>query len=303
MPRRPPVLTAPQVVIVLWVICLVAGALTFLHAQSAYDLWSVAAAHANASGTGTVTQSEVYSRGDDAIQVQWQDLSGAVHTRWYDVDNANHFPKGAELPITYDPARPELAFVKGVSNPEDDYGAAMVLVVFGILLLPLPWALRFIHWRRAVAGLEATFEIDFLMGESNGRASGVWVLVDDGTEAHYQRVLWEPWLTDVRKQSMRVRGHRVGEGGVVVLDLRGFGRLWPASRARQHAPMLESLRPGLPTAKPYGRLASAALVGAIAGLLPGFFFGWSGGLYCATLVLLLVFFLGGPPLSIRRRNH
>ncbi|MEV4411282.1 hypothetical protein [Catellatospora sp. NPDC049609] len=70
--------------------------------------------------------------------------------------------------------------------------------------------------------------------DAASRGFAVWaVLTDRRGRRAYQRVVWEPWLRDLTgPQRVLVRRR----AGVVVLDVEGRGRLWPASFALRRPP-------------------------------------------------------------------
>ena len=68
------------------------------------------------------------------------------------------------------------------------------------------------------------------------------LMIGPGTSA----VMWEPWVATLNEQAV-VEARRVGNGPFVV-DVPGYGRLWPIGRARRREPLLHE--PGPPAPEP-----------------------------------------------------
>ncbi|MFE9915751.1 hypothetical protein ACFYPG_11370 [Micromonospora sp. NPDC005553] len=123
----------------------------------------------------------------------------------------------------------------------------------------------------------------------------VWLTVSGrgGGGVLHQRVVWEPWLRELTRSRQATVRHGPG---VSVIDVAGYGRLWPASFTLRRRPYGVGLIPfrkarGLPkrASLSYGRLAYLFLVFLVPGLANALAHGmWALlGWWAAYLVALM----------------
>jgi hypothetical protein len=66
------------------------------------------------------------------------------------------------------------------------------------------------------------------------------LVFSESGQTYYQKLMWEDWLAYApRKVSVDLRR----AAGVIVVDVQGYGRLWPAGRTRKRKPKLTGAEP------------------------------------------------------------
>lgn len=307
MPARQYPGTARRWAAVIWVAVVAISGLAL--ADTTATVWAYEAARPNA--TATADGWVLDARRPD-VQVGWRDGGGGEHRAWFDVADADAYPVGARLPLRYDPARPDLAFpaAAGVSNPTDGPVAGVVFLVLALLLIQTPWLVRFWRWAGADRCRAGRYQARVFAGHSTGRwrlpgwssiytpAVSTWLRLDDGEGRYYQRVMWEPWLWRLpAKRRFQVTGRRLGADGSIVVDIAGYGRLWPAGRARRTEPWVaEALEPGPPSRRLRHRWLTLLVIIAVVGFVAALPWGWVAGTVIGSYTVSLWLFLGGPPL-------
>ena len=123
-----------------------------------------------------------------------------------------------------------------------------------------------------------------------------WLSIMDYDGTWYQRVMWEPWVTTLNEQAV-VEARRVGHGPLVV-DVPGYGRLWPVGRARRREPMLTNLVRRHPNRYRLSRFSSLILLTGLMVLLTGPLLGVLGAVAAAGYTWLLVVYVGAGPAAV-----
>jgi hypothetical protein len=124
----------------------------------------------------------------------------------------------------------------------EDAVAPLAVVVLTLLALQLPQLVRMLLAWRAAAGPPAPRRASPLgRRAASPEYVSVWVRVRDGQDFWLQRVYWERWFETLPRESVDVTArHR---GGRIVIDIDGYGRLWPAGPARREVGGLEPFEP------------------------------------------------------------
>lgn len=183
-----------------------------------------------------------------------------------------------------------------IARTSDEVGAAFL--VLGLLTVQLPWGWRFWRWFRAARARPQTFDAAVRQSYSvRSLTVGSWLVLTGDDQPWYQRVMWEPWLGQLGRGRRRVTARRVGRRGPFVIDVVGYGRLWPVGRARRTEPWLETLTS--PDAGLRARWPAALALVVFTGLVSVLPWGWLVGCGCVAYGLSLWLFFGGPPLARR----
>ncbi len=263
----------------------------------AYDA-EYAAARAGISAT--VVRSEHFTNSDDVIDVQWSDSNGELRRHLFDVDDAADYPVGSALSIRVSALRPEQIFpedrnrIDGTALPTTGLG---LLVVASLGMLTL-WTRRTVQWWRASKApakrhrATLCFSYSYSQSDSLGVA---WMSIEDGDRTYYQRLMWEPWLPSLNDRLV-IEGRRVGRGPFVV-DVPGFGRLWPAGPAKSREPWMERLAPRRNSRYRLSRFGTLMWYSLIT-LGFGVFAGWLGGLLITGHMWLIVVYFGAAPMPV-----
>jgi hypothetical protein len=117
--------------------------------------------------------------------------------------------------------------------------------------LPIGWLVRMVQWWRAnrapleAASIRLWSSTRGVFRPSFVQYRIVWVEVEDADGRRwYQRVMWEPWLAQLKRKAYRVQGQRARLNGPMLFTTSHRGRIWSAGRARANPPRLaESLEP------------------------------------------------------------
>ncbi|MEU4554634.1 hypothetical protein [Micromonospora violae] len=168
------------------------------------------------------------------------------------------------------------------TDPRIEHGEVVILVALapGVLLV-LSWLIRLTQWWGAARAPARHVMVTAHLAQSGsaGRATAaahavsaaggidtspkgyaVWLTVSGRTGGVlHQRVVWEPWLRELTRSRQATVRHG---SGVSVVDVAGYGRLWPASLTLRRRPYGVRLIPfrkawGLPkeNSLSHGRLA------------------------------------------------
>jgi hypothetical protein len=184
----------------------------------------------------------------------------------------------------------------------------VVFLVLALLLIQTPWLVRFWRWARADRCRAAPYQARVFAGRSTGRWPGwrssytpavsTWLRLDEGEERYYQRVMWEPWLWRLpAERQFQVTGRRLGAHAGIAVDIAGYGRLWPAGRARRTEPRVaEALEPGLTGRRLRRRWPTLLVIIAVVGFVAALPWGWVAGTVVGSYTVSLWLFLGGPPM-------
>lgn len=145
------------------------------------------------------------------------------------------------------------AVVSPPALSSEDETALVTLGGTGSALVLVSWPLRVARWwasfRTPTTRVPARFVTSTL-----GQVDAVWVeFLDDAAGAHHQRVVWQPWLRHLPGR-VSVLVHRpAGWLGGAVIEVPGFGTLWPATLSRRREPRLLPLEKWEPPERPRGR--------------------------------------------------
>ncbi|WP_154937204.1 hypothetical protein [Micromonospora palomenae] len=145
------------------------------------------------------------------------------------------------------------------TDPRVEHGEVVILVALAPgALLVLSWLVRLVQWWGAARAPARRVMVTAHLAQSPqpgsaGRVTGaahavsaaggidtspkgyaVWLTVSgrDGGVLH-QRVVWEPWLRELTRPRQAMVRHG---SGVSVVDVAGYGRLWPASFTLRRRP-------------------------------------------------------------------
>lgn len=145
------------------------------------------------------------------------------------------------------------------TDPRVEHGESVILVALAPgALLVLSWLVRLLQWWGAARAPARRVMVTAHLAQSPQPASAgrvtaaadavsaaggidaspkgyaVWLTVSgrDGGVRH-QRVVWEPWLRELTRPRQATVRHG---SGVSVVDVAGYGRLWPASFTLRRRP-------------------------------------------------------------------
>jgi hypothetical protein len=255
---------------------------------------------------GLVVATHTATKGSDAVTVTWLD-EGRRRTRTFDVDDAADFVVGAPFRMVRVPGADEVyPLDRERVMTTEDLETSIVGVVLALLVLQLPWLVRFNAWRRAARAPTTTYRATLLLSFGRGGLVAVpWLrLTGADGETRFQRVMWEPWLSRWRRSvNVAVTARRAGSGPFVV-DVPGHGRLWSAGRARRREPRMEALSQGTFTATPSRRWSGPLAAGGLMASVVMLVFAKGGdlgnvlisGAIMGGLGVSVALFYGGPPL-------
>jgi hypothetical protein len=257
-------------------------------------------ATATPAGPATVTRIDEYGRGGYRITVEWRDAVGVVRQQKFDVDRPAAHPVGSPLPIRLSADRAYPDHVSDIDETRLPEGDLVVLVLCAIAA-GSAWLRRAIQWRRAARAPARRCHATVLYMYGRGGLVGIPHLsIVDGNRTYYQKVMWESWFPSIG-DDLEVDARRAGRGPFVV-DVPGFGRLWPAARARRRMPRFTNLVAGRPSRFRLSRVGTVVLFSSILVLLPGLSGEWYFGLAMAGYFLLFALYVGGPPIPLPWRR-
>ena len=123
-----------------------------------------------------------------------------------------------------------------------------------------------------------------------------WLSIEDNDRTWYQCVMWEPWVATLNEQAV-VEARRVGNGPFVV-DVPGYGRLWPVGRARPREPRLQNLVRRHANRYRLSRIGAVILFAVLLVLALGPQIGDLGAVAAAGYLWLLALYFGGGPTPV-----
>lgn len=145
----------------------------------------------------------------------------------------------------------------------EDEAALVTLCGVGSALVLVLWPLRVARWwtsaRTPATRVDARLATSVL-----GRVDAIWVeFLGNTAGAHHQRVIWQPWLRDLPGR-LSVRLHRrAGWLGGAVIEVPGFGTLWPAAVLRRREPRFFFLTEWKPPKRPRGRVFTVTAIALV----------------------------------------
>jgi hypothetical protein len=268
------------------------------------DRYESGFAQATVPIVATVVASEAHRRREDVVTVTWRDQQGAPREAEYAVSDADDFPVGSTFELRSAPGSTEVYPASdNVYTPS--YTGTAVLVVMALLAcLPIGWLVRLFQWRRARSAPPEPVSIRVWnsrpgpISRSIVRARTVWLEVTDSHgETWFQRVMWEPWVGELKAKEYRVTGQRARKRGPMLITNTHGGRLWWAGRRRASQPMwAETLNPG-PPARGGSRWSVVAIL-LITAVVPTLAWGWAAGAVTYVYVFAATMFYGAAPMAI-----
>ncbi|GIJ20626.1 hypothetical protein Vlu01_12500 [Micromonospora lutea] len=263
------------------------------------------------SALGTVTATRLGA--DDRIEVTFSDGTGVDWwVRWTPRD-ADSYPEGGQVPLRYDPTRPDEAVPEYREFFEIEPRGRSVLVQLVLLpgiVLAWAWTWRLGRWALGALRRGRPAEAHVTVAELHWgtEPTSFWLKIRSDGRTWYQRIVWDrrlvrwldrnPWhggRAPLRVELRRCPGLR----RMYLVDAAGVGRLWPASTARSRPPRNYELSPvrlsSLGFSEPAVRhlkilLALAVLAGG-GWLLAGF----AGAAYLLALIGGYQLWGGGAP--------
>lgn len=188
-------------------------------------------------GTATVVGMTVRTKRPDVIEVTWHGRDGVDRWREFEVGNGANYPVGTAVRIRTSAAQPDQVYPEHRDQIDETSTPTVSLIVLLVVmtLATLLWLWRAVQWQRARAAPARRHRarVVYVYGRSQVLGIPVLSFVDDG-QPYYQRVMWEPWVPGIEDELM-VEVRRAGRGPFVI-DVPGFGRLWPSGSARRRPP-------------------------------------------------------------------
>ncbi len=268
------------------------------------DRHESAAAQATVPITGQVIDVVSRRKNDDLVLVQWKEPGWLWHETWLVVASATHFPEGQTVKLRWRPGSTEVYGDGGAFRTPAYYGHIGLWLLAPALLLPITWLVRMFGWWRASRreGDRVTFRVLEAFPAyptSPFRSKTAWLKITDHAGGEwYQRVMWEPWLSDLLAEAHQASARRVGRRGPMLVTTDDGRRVWWAGRARPAPPRRwEMLVDGPLT--PGGTRWTFVAAGIPAAAVPAIY----AGPLVAALVLVsfvsLVMLFGAGPLTSR----
>ena len=264
-----------------------------------------------ASALGTVTATRLGA--DDRIEVAYRDATGGDwRVRWKPLE-ADSYQEGGQVPVRYDPTRPDEVMPEYPEFFETAPRGRTVLAQ--LVLLPgfvLAWAWTWRLGRWALGALRrggpAVARVRVAELHWGTEPTSFWLELRVEDRTWYQRIVWDrrlvrrldrdPWRGDRVPLTVELR-RCPGLRRMYLVDVAGVGRLWPASTARARPPRNYELSPVrlsmFGSTEPAGRHLKLLL--ALAVLAGG---GWllagpAGAGYLLALVVGYQLWGGGAP--------
>ncbi|MFG2045711.1 hypothetical protein [Dactylosporangium sp. NPDC048998] len=263
------------------------------------EVYNAGYAAATPGVSATVVRSEHFTKGPDVIEVEWRDRNGELRRHEFDVDEAGDFPVGSTLPIRVSATVPDQIYPEDRTSIDETALpiSGLVVLVVASLGAPVLWIRRAVQWRRAVRAPAKRHRAQLWYSYGRGNVIGIpWLAIVDGDRTYYQRLMWEPWVPSIA-EDLVIEGRRVGRGPFVV-DVPGFGRLWPAGPAKRREPRLESLVARHSSRYRLSRFSTLIVFSPLIVLMTGVLAGWLGGLTFAGHLWLLILYFGGAPTPV-----
>ncbi len=190
-------------------------------------------------------------------------------------------------------------------DASEDRDVGAFFAVLGGLVVTALWMPRLAGWAlaRRSRAVELRAELHMVMPIGRSLVGSTFVQLSDGSGGvWYQRIGWEPWLCEVRREFTVTARRSPIPGTGFLLSVPRRGVLMPAGGARRSAPMLGYLVPGAPSPRVRDRWPTAAVLVTVGTLVAGF--GWRGedpwgllaGLDVAALLLCVWLWSGGTPI-------
>jgi hypothetical protein len=241
------------------------------------------------------------------VTVEWTGRDGLPVRGTFDVDHDAGFRVGDTFYLVRAPGEDEVFPAdRGRVRTTDMVVLAVLGIALALLVLQLPWLLRFRAWRRAARGPTRAYRASLLVSFGKGGLVAVpWLRLTGEAGVRYQRIMWEPSLSGWRNPAeFAVTARRAGRNGPFVVDVPGRGRFWSAGPARAREPFLEHLMEGSYSGTPHSRWPTvlvafaataclAALLVAVQGSDP--VNGMLAGLVVGGLGVSVALFYGGAP--------
>jgi hypothetical protein len=267
--------------------------LSLQHRISAYEAaYAAATQRANA----TVVISRNVRKGQDYITVEWGDSDGSSRRHTFDVGNAADYPVGSVVAVRVSAASADLVFPEiwtGIDETQS-WVAGITLLIIGMVIAPLLFLHRTVRWWRAARGPARRYRAELVYSYGKGGLVGIpWLCIVDSERTWYQRLMWEPWVATLNEKVV-VEARRARRGPFVV-DVPGYGRLWPAGRARRSEPWLETLVARRASRYRLARSSTLIVMSTLLIALTSLYAGWMGGIAVAGYAWLLVLYVGGAP--------
>jgi len=256
-------------------------------------------AAATPGASATVVWSKHFAKATDLIDVQWRRRDGELRQHTFEVGDAGDYPVGRTLAIRVSTTLPDRIYPEdrtAIDETETPIAGLFLLAALTLMWTVL-WSRRAIQWWRA--GQAPARQYRARLWYSYGRADvmGIpYLSIVDGGQTYYQRVMWEPWVVGLNEK-LTINGRRVGRGPFVV-DVPGYGRLWPSGRAPARAPWLSTLEPRQPGRYRLSRWTPLVAFCLLITVLVGGLLGWPGGLALGGYTWLLILYLGGAPAPV-----
>jgi len=210
--------------------------------------------------TGTVIEGRVVAigtAGPDTILVEW----GPVR-RTFGVGDAGDFRVGEPVTVWRIPAYSDYVYPYDrfrVDDQTDGLAAGLSFAAIGLLVVQLPWLLRFVGWWRSSRAPARRDRASLFLVHGGRTAIALPCLKLERERGRYQPVMWEAWLSmldNFDDVPVLVRRARWTPGAVV--EVPGYGTLWPAGRLRRKAFWLSYFSPASP-----GELSAVSRVPAL----------------------------------------
>jgi hypothetical protein len=263
--------------------------------RSRIDAYETGYAAATPGATATVVSSTDFRRFTDLVTVEWWGDDGEPHRHTFEVGNAGDFPVGRVLAVRLSTTAPDQIYAEsgGVYGPSD-WRVGIGLLIAGMILAALLLLARAVRLWRAARGPARRYRAHLLYSYGKFDWIGVpWLSIEDNDQTWYQCVMWEPWVATLNEQAV-VEARRVGDGPFVI-DVPGYGRLWPAGRARRREPRLQSLVPRHPNRNRLSRFGTLILLAVMIVPYGAAAFGWLAAAAVFGYAWLLGVWAGGAP--------
>jgi hypothetical protein len=241
-----------------------------------------------------VTTSTDRRRFTDFVTVQWRGIDGAVRQRTFDVSNAADHPVGSALRLRVASSSPDEVYPDSRVGIDETapWRWTIGLLIPAMIIAILLYGYLAVRWWRAARGPVRRHRAHVWYSYGRWEMLGIpWLTIVDGQETYHQRLMWEPWVPGINDELV-VEARRVGRGPFVV-DVPGYGRLWPAGRARRRQPRAEKL---VSRRTSRFRLSRVSTVGALTIFMVQSvpLVGWIGWIATVGYMWLLTLYFGGP---------
>jgi hypothetical protein len=268
-----------------------------LRLHNRIDAYEAGYAAATQRVSATVVSSQNFSRRIDLVTVEWWD--GEPHRHTFEVGDADNFPVGSVIAVRLSDTAPDEVYAESsnVYGPAD-WRVGIGFLIAGMILATLAFLARGAWLWRAARGPARRYRAHLLYSYGKFDWIGVpWLSIEDNDQTWYQCVMWEPWVATLHEQAV-IEGRRTGNGPFVI-DVPGYGRLWPVGRARRREPRLQNLVRRHPNRYRLSRVGTAMLLGALLVSYGTAVFGWltAAALFGYTW-LLTVFCAGATALPV-----